>query len=103
MKNSFLNKYEIKKVMQNEKFDKRLLVQHKEKKLERSLKIIKFAKFDKTDDVNGYNERIMRQVFNDLQTMKQKVVQNSINKVIDFSLEKNALSAKEDIYLITEA
>jgi hypothetical protein len=35
--------------------------------------------------------------------MKQKVVQNSINKVIDFSLEKNALSAKEDIYLITEA
>lgn len=103
MKNSFLNKYEIKKVMQNEKFDKRLLVQHKEKKLERSLKIIKFAKFDKTDDVNGYNERIMRQIFNDLQTMKQKVVQNSINKVIDFSLEKNALSAKEDIYLITEA
>lgn len=103
MKNSFLNKYEIKKVMQNEKFDKRLLVQHKEKKLERSLKIIKFAKFDKADDVNGYNERIMRQVFNDLQTMKQKVVQNSINKVIDFSLEKNALSAKEDIYLITEA
>ena len=87
--------------MQNEKYEQRILVEHKDKKVERSLKIIKKAKYEKEGDPR-YNERINRQLLNDLTVLKQKIVCNSINKVMDFSLDKNQVES-DKIYIITEA
>ena len=50
------------------------------------------------------NEKVMRQLHSDLTMMKTKIHNNSINKVIDFCLEKGQMNNDaENLYVITEA
>ena len=76
---------------------------HKDKKVERSLKIIKRARYTR-ENMPQENEKVMRQLHSDLTMMKTKIHNNSINKVIDFCLEKGQMNNDaENLYVITEA
>ena len=57
----FLAKYEVKKVIQNDKYENRLLVIHNDKKVERSLKIIKREKYIRPN-MKEENEQVMKQL-----------------------------------------
>lgn len=82
----FMNKYVIKKVQQSDKYFKRLLVEHKDKHIERSLRIIQLSMFLKSDKRNNL---IMLQKLQQHNSKDQKDKENSsILKNIEKDLNK---------------
>jgi len=81
-----MSQYEIKKVISSEKYSKRLIVTHKEKKIDRSLKIIHLTLFSQSDDNSVTDGRVISDIESELKVCKSKINHPCISRVLDFEI-----------------
>ena len=75
---------------------KRLLIQHKEKKVDRSLKIIKVEFYKENFNSNSVSKSLT-EIEKDLNKMKNNIYNNGINKVIDFYIPPDLMINSNNI------